>query len=136
MVIENEIYKKNAEFLETVSKAKADSERKIAEALGFNNRGELRKKISLANRENRAILYELAMKMKEKGKSVSEIANELGRNESSVRLLLDHDFSEIAGEHGGITFEQMQKEMEEFRRTHDTIPIIVEVQRASLAERA
>ena len=130
MVIENEVYKKNSEFLEAVSKAKHDLEKKVAEALGLNSVSELRRKVSLANRENRAILVELAKKMKEEGKTTQEIAAELGKTESSVRLLLTKDFFNDDLEHEGITFEQIEKEMDEFRRTHETIPIVVDVVKA------
>lgn len=123
MVIENEVYKKNSEFLETVSKAKHDLEKKVAEALGFDSVVELRRKISFANRENRAILRELASKMKEEGKSIREIAIELGKNESTVRLLLS-DYPNC------ISMEDVKKEMDEFRRTHETVPIVVEVEKA------
>lgn len=127
MIIENEVYKKNSEFLDAVSKAKHDFEENVAEAFGLNGIVELRRKISLANRENRAILVELAKKMKEEGKSTNEIAIELGKNESSVRLLLCNDFSNDDLEREGITFEQIKEEMEEFRKTHKTVPINVEV---------
>ena len=123
MVIENEVYKKNSEFLDAVSKAKHDSEKKFAEALGLNSICELRRKVSLANRENRAILVELATKMKEEGKTTQEIATELGKTESSVRLLLS-DYPNY------ISMEDVEKEMDEFRRTHETIPIVVEVAKA------
>lgn len=123
MVIENEVYKKNSEFLDAVSKAKHDLEKKVAEALGLNGISELRRKISLANRENRAILVELANKMKEEGKTTQEIAAELDKTESSVRLLLS-DYPNL------IPIEDVEKEMDEFRRTHETIPIIVDVVKA------
>lgn len=124
MVIENEVYKKNSEFLDAVSKAKHDLEKKVAEALGLSGVSELRRKVSLANRENRAILAELAKKMKEEeGKTTQEIAAELGKTESSVRLLLS-DYPEY------ISMEDVEKEMDEFRRTHETIPIIVDVVKA------
>lgn len=130
MVIENEVYKKNSEFLDAVYKAKHDLEKKVAEALGLSGVHELRRKVSLANRENRAILVELAKKMEKEGKTTQEIAAELGKTESSVRLLLTKDFSNDDLEREGITFEQIQEEMEEFRRTHETIPIIVDVVKA------
>lgn len=120
MVIENEVYKKNSEFLDAVSKAKRDLEKKVAEALGLSGVSELRRKVSLANRENRAILVELATKMKEEGKTTQEIATELGKTESSVRLLLS-DYPNY------ISMEDVEKEMDEFRRTHETIPIVVDV---------
>lgn len=123
MVIENEVYKKNSEFLEAVHKAKVDLEKKVAEALGLSGVCELRRKVSLANRENRAILVELATKMKEEGKTTQEIAAELGKTESSVRLLLS-DYPNY------ISMEDVEKEMDEFRRTHETIPIIVDVMKA------
>lgn len=130
MVIENEVYKKNSEFLDAVYKAKHDLEKKVAEALGLSGVHELRRKVSLANRENRAILVELAKKMEKEGKTTQEIAAELGKTESSVRLLLTKDFSNDDLEREGITFEQIEKEMDEFRRTHETIPIIVDVVKA------
>lgn len=130
MVIENEVYKKNSEFLDAVYKAKHDLEKKVAEALGLSGVHELRRKVSLANRENRAILVELAKKMKEEGKTTQEIAAELDKSESSVRLLLTKDFSNDDLEREGITFEQIQEEMDEFRRTHETIPIVVDVVKA------
>ena len=123
MVIENEVYKKNSEFLDAVSKAKRDLEKKVAEALGLSGICELRRKVSLANRENRAILVELATKMKEEGKTIQEIAAEFGKTESSVRLLLS-DYPDY------ISMEDVEKEMDEFRRTHETIPIIVDVVKA------
>ena len=130
MIIENEVYKKNSEFLDAVSKAKHDLEKKVAEALGLSGVHELRRKVSLANRENRAILVELAKKMEKEGKTTQEIAAELGKTESSVRLLLTKDFSNDDLEREGITFEQIEKEMDEFRRTHETIPIVVDVVKA------
>lgn len=122
-MIENEVYKKNSEFLEAVSKAKHDLEKKVAEALGLNGVSELRRKVSLANRENRAILVELATRMRKEGKTTQEIADELGKTESSVRLLLS-DYPNY------IPIEDVEKEMDEFRRTHETIPIIVDVVKA------
>lgn len=109
-------------------------EETIAKFFGLS-KIELRKHISMRNRDNRIVLCSLAKKLKEEGKSVREIAIKLGKNESSVRLLLDTDVND-AMKGGGIPFDQVLKENEEFRRTHDTIPIAVEVQRASLAERA
>lgn len=103
MNIENPVYMKNHEFLEKVHGLKRAEnpdgtrvyqEKEIAKFMGFENTMELRKAVSRANVENRAILVQLAKEMKEAGKSVREIAIELGRNESSVNLLLDDEVHE------------------------------------------
>lgn len=100
MNIEKPVYKKNHEFLEKVHGLKRAEnpdgtrvyqEKEIAKFMGFENTMELRKAMSRANAENRAILMQLVKEMKEAGKSVREIAIELGRNESSVNLLLDDE---------------------------------------------
>ena len=63
---------------------------------------ELRKHVSMRNRDNRIVLCSLAKELKEAGKSVREIAIELGKNESSVRLLLDEDIGKQMREQGKI----------------------------------
>lgn len=55
---------------------------------------ELRKHISMRNRDNRIVLCSMAKELKEAGQSVREIAMALGKNESSVRLLLDDEINE------------------------------------------
>lgn len=95
-------YQRNASFLgkvEALKKAKDEnghklySEKQIAAAMNMNT-SELRKRISLANMENRA--YEVAevKRLKEKGMSTSAIARRMGRNESSIRLMLDEGVNE------------------------------------------
>lgn len=95
-------YQRNESFLgrvENLKKAKDENgkkmftEKQIAEAMGMNT-SELRKRVSLANAENRAYLAAEAKRLKEKGMSTSAIARRMGRNESSVRLLLDEGVSE------------------------------------------
>jgi predicted transcriptional regulator len=68
-------------------------EETIAKFFGLS-KIELRKHISMRNRDNRIVLCSLAKELKEEGKSVREIAIELGKNESSVRLLLDDEINE------------------------------------------
>lgn len=95
-------YQRNASFLgkvEQLSKAKTPdgkrmfTEKQIAEAMGMNT-SELRKRKSLANAENRAYEASEAKRLKEKGMSTSAIARRMGKNESSVRLLLDEEVNE------------------------------------------
>lgn len=95
-------YQRNDSFLRRVDelkKAKDENgkkiftEKQIAESMGMNT-SELRKQISLANAENRAYVAAEAKRLKEKGMSTSAIARRMGRNESSVRLLLDEGVSD------------------------------------------
>ena len=95
-------YQRNAKFLEKVSeltKAKGPdgkrlySEKQIAEAMGMNT-SDLRKRKSAAAAENRAYLYQEAVRLKEKGMSTSAIARRMGRNESSIRILLNEEVNE------------------------------------------
>lgn len=91
-------YQRNADFLGRVEKLKKEgmSEKDIAKGMGMNT-SELRKRVSLANAENRAYLSAEAKRLKAKGMSTSAIARRMGRNESSVRLLLDESVNERMG---------------------------------------
>ena len=88
-------YQRNADFIGQVQKLKKQGvkEKDIAKGMGMNT-SELRKRISLANAENRAYLSSEAKRLKAKGMSTSAIARRMGRNESSVRLLLDEGVNE------------------------------------------
>ena len=59
---------------------------------------ELRMMVRERNRDNRIALVGTAKEMKEAGKPVHEIAIELGKNESTVRMLLDDDITEAISE--------------------------------------
>lgn len=50
---------------------------------------DLRYHISTRHRDNRIVLASKAKELKDKGMTVSEIAQEMKKNESSVRVLLD-----------------------------------------------
>lgn len=98
-------YQRNESFLgkvDSMKKAKGPdgkklfTEKQIAAAMGMNT-SELRKRVSLANAENRAYLSSEAKKLKAKGMSTSAIARRMGKNESSVRLLLDEGVNERMG---------------------------------------
>ena len=95
-------YQRNMSFLgkvDELQKAKGPdgkrmfSETQIAKALGMNT-SELRKRKALANVEVRAYEAAQARKLKDKGLSTSAIARRMGKNESSVRLLLDEQLNE------------------------------------------
>lgn len=64
------------------------TESDIAEHFGIQ-RGTLRRRISEAHRIMRDIRIDKAERLRDAGKTNHEIAEELGLNESSVRLLLD-----------------------------------------------
>ena len=79
-------YQRNASFLgkvDALKKAKDEnghklySEKQIAAAMNMNT-SELRKRISLANAENRAYRSAEAKRLKEKGMSTSAIARRMG----------------------------------------------------------
>lgn len=76
-------------FLDKVKELKGKfNEREVAAYLGLNT-VDLRRLISIANITVREYLLERARKMKEAGKSTREIAIKLGRNESTIRGLLE-----------------------------------------------
>lgn len=64
------------------------AESDIAEHFGIQ-RGTFRKRISEAHRIMRDVRMDKAEQLRDAGKTSREIAEELGLNESSVRLLLD-----------------------------------------------
>lgn len=69
------------------------SETEIASGLGMSTT-ELRARKKVANSERRKAEVAEAIRLKETGMSTSAIAREMGKNESSVRGLLDKDVAE------------------------------------------
>lgn len=63
------------------------SEKDIANFFGLST-GDLRYHISMRHRDNRIVLASKAKELKEKGMTTDEIAKEMKKTESSVRLLL------------------------------------------------
>ena len=102
-------------------------EETIAKFFGLS-KTELRKRISMRNRDNRIVLCSLAKELKEAGKSVREIAIELGKNESSVRLLLDDDINEEI-KSGAIPPDKVGKELSKMREQIRTQKIEIEVEK-------
>lgn len=69
---------------------KGYGEREVAEFFGMSV-VDMRKEISRKLKEERDKLTKKAVKLKEEGKTAREIAILLGRNESTVRLLLNNE---------------------------------------------
>lgn len=63
-------------------------EKDIAKFFGLTTL-DLRLHISIHNRDNRIVLASMAKELKEKGMTISEIAQEMKKNESTIRLLLE-----------------------------------------------
>lgn len=88
-------YQRNISFLgnlETLRK-KGLSEVTIAEGMGMNTT-ELRKQRTIANNAVRAYESAEALRLSDKGMTKSAIARRMGKNESSIRLLLSPALSE------------------------------------------
>lgn len=83
-------YQRNGGFLSSVHalKAQGKSETEIARMMDMNTRT-LREQIAKANSEKRSYEVAEALRLKEKGLSNTAIAARMGKNESSVRSLLN-----------------------------------------------
>lgn len=83
-------YQRNVSFLGSIEKLREKGMRDtdIARGMGMKTT-EFRKRISLANSEIGAADAAEAFRLKQKGYSNSAIGRRMGKNESSVRLLLD-----------------------------------------------
>lgn len=87
-------YQRDGSFLSTVYRLKQQmSETEVARHLGMNTR-QLRERISKANTERRAYEAAEAMRLRDKGLSPTAIAKRMGKNESSVRGLLNETLNE------------------------------------------
>lgn len=83
-------YQRNTSFVGQVEKLKNQGLKETEIAKGMNmNTTELRKRISLARNDIRAYEAGEAQRLLDKGYSKSAIARRMGKNESSVRLLLN-----------------------------------------------
>ena len=91
-----EKYQRSRNFYSTVydlrKQGYPDSE--IATMLGVRNASELKMKYSIANAEVRASDRARVIRLKDKGYSKSEIGRIMGKNESSIRSLLDEVYNE------------------------------------------
>ena len=94
-------YQHNIDFLGRVKEMKKNgmSEREIAEALGIlNDKGEpsssrLRAQVTIANDQRKLYEHARVKSLSEDGKGPTEIGRELGIPESTVRSILDPDYT-------------------------------------------
>lgn len=88
-------YQRDSGFLSAVHEmqARGMTQVQIAKSMGMNTT-RLREQISRAKSEKRSYEVAEAIRLKEKGMSTSAIARRMGRNESSVRSLLDIQIEE------------------------------------------
>ena len=80
-------YQHSGDFISRVKelKAKGFTEKDIVKELGFESSTDYRYAYSIAKNEQRALRVDRAKSMRDDGKSTSEIAREMGVNESTVR---------------------------------------------------
>ena len=102
------------------------SEKDVANFFGLSV-AELRMHVSARHRDNRIVLCSMAKELMEAGKSVREIAIELGKQESSVRLLLDEDIAEQMKGSGIIPSDEVGDVLKKMRERGKTQKIEVEV---------
>lgn len=91
-----EKYQRSKNFKSTVSELRKQghSNAEIAEMLGLSSSSEVVRKYSIANAEVRAAERAKAIRLREKGYGYSKIGEIMGKNESSVRSLLDEVYNE------------------------------------------
>lgn len=107
-------FQRSGDFLSRVEEleAKGMSELEVAEALGMKTT-DLRMQKRVAKHERRAIMAEKARSMRDDGKTLDEIAKELGfDNDSSVRALLNENTARNKNK-AQATAEMLKKELEE-----------------------
>lgn len=85
-------YQHSGDFLARVTdlKKRGMTEKQIADTIGLST-GELRMQLAIANKQRRAMDVAKVKSLQHQGKSVSEIARIMDKNESSIRSLLDPD---------------------------------------------
>jgi DNA-binding CsgD family transcriptional regulator/DNA-binding Lrp family transcriptional regulator len=90
-------YQRGSDLLGAVDQLKKQglNEVEIARGLGMSTK-ELRERKSLAKAERRAADRAMALRLKEKGYSDSAIGRRMGKNESSIRSLLNESLAEKA----------------------------------------
>ena len=105
-------YQHSGDFLSRVEDLKKTgmSEKEIAEAIGLSTT-ELRVQTRLANHERRQLEVDRAKSLREDGLGYTEIGRIMGKNESSIRALLDEN-TEINKNRGMVTADILRKELE------------------------
>lgn len=105
-------YQHSGDFVARVKelKSKGMSEKEIVKALGFESSTDYRYAYSIAKNEQRALKVDRAKSMREDGKSTSEIAREMGVNESTVRSWFNEK-SELRMRQADVTAEKLKDEL-------------------------
>lgn len=106
-------YQHSGDFLSRVEELRSQgmTEKQIADAIGLTTT-ELRVQKSLAKDERRALEVATAKDLKEKGCGINEIARRMGKNESSVRSLLN-EHSEARMNQARKTADFLKKQIDE-----------------------
>lgn len=86
-------YQRSGDFLSRVQELKNSgmSEKDIVDALGLDSTTQLRVAYTVAKNERRKLRVARARALQEDGLNITEIGNEMGINESSVRSLLNEE---------------------------------------------
>lgn len=89
-------YQHSGDFLSRVQELKKQglSEKEIVEAMGLDSTTQLRVAYSVAKNERRALEVDRVKSLQSDGYNVSEIARMMGKNESSIRSLLNENSAE------------------------------------------
>lgn len=105
-------YQHSGDFLSRIDelKAKGFTEKQIAEEFGLSTT-ELRVQKQLASHERRQLEVDRARSLKEDGLSATEIGRIMGKNESSIRSLLNEN-TEANANRAKATAEILKKELE------------------------
>lgn len=107
-------YQHSGDFLSRVQELKKQglSEREIVETMGLDSTTQLRVAYKVAKNERRALEVDRAKSLQSDGYNVSEIGRMMGKNESSIRSLLDED-SEARMKSASTTAEILKNELTE-----------------------
>ncbi|MCM1524025.1 MAG: helix-turn-helix domain-containing protein [Ruminococcus sp.] len=105
-------YQHSGDFLSRIYELRKQglTDNEIAEGMGLNT-SQFRTQKSLALSEQRALMVEKVRKLKDKGYTVSEIGRMVGKNESSVRSLLN-EATQARMNKSKATAELLKKELE------------------------
>lgn len=107
-------YQHSGDFLSRVQELKKQglTEKEIVDAMGLDSTTQLRVAYKVAKNERRALEVDRAKSLQSDGYNVSEIGRIMGKNESSIRSLLDAD-SEARMKSAATTAEILKNELAE-----------------------
>lgn len=107
-------YQHSGDFLSRVQELKKQglTEKEIVDAMGLDSTTQLRVAYKVAKNERRSLEVDRAKSLQSDGYNVSEIGRIMGKNESSIRSLLDAD-SEARMKSAATTAEILKNELAE-----------------------